>query len=307
MRTLTSVFGDRLRTGVPLASMTTFNIGGPADGLIDVRTVADLVSAMTAARADGVAVTMLAGGSNVLISDRGIRGLVLRLRMTSLERLSASIVRAEAGATINGVVRWTILEGLSGLEAWAGTPGTVGGAIRGNTHWAGRTIGELVQAVGLLRPDGTVTTVPGGEMAFRSDESRIAWTGEIVLWASFALTPGHEPASLRQVARRSLLYRKQTQPLRLPSAGCAFQNPVPGRDDVPAGIPWSAGALIDRAGLKGRSVGGARISTVHANFIVNEGGATARHVRALIDLCRHEVRRQFGVELREEIVCLGEF
>ena len=307
MRTLTAVFGDRLRTDVPLASLTTFGIGGPADGLLDVSTIADLVSAVTAAPQDGLAVTMLAGGSNVLIGDRGIRGLVLRPRMTRLDRLSETVVRAEAGATINGVVRWTILEGLSGLEAWAGTPGTVGGAICGNAHWAGRMIGELVQDVGLLRPDGTVTTVPAGEMAFRYDESRIGRTGEIVLWTSFDLTPGHEPASLRRVARASLLYRKQTQPLRLPSAGCAFQNPVPGRDDVPAGIPWSAGALIDRAGLKGRSVGGARVSTIHANFIVNEGGATARHVRELIDVCRHEVRRQFGVDLRGEIVFLGDF
>jgi UDP-N-acetylmuramate dehydrogenase len=110
---------------------------------------------------------------------------------------------------------------------------------------------------------------------------------------------------LRAIARASLLHRKRTQPLRLPSAGCIFQNPTPGRDVVPDGIPWSAGALIDRAGLKGHRVGGALVSPVHANFIVNDGGATARDVRTLIDRCRQAVDERFGVRLREEIVCLG--
>jgi UDP-N-acetylmuramate dehydrogenase len=144
-------------------------------------------------------------------------------------------------------------------------------------------------------------------MAFEYDRSRLQRTGEVALWATFALEPGADPAALRATARASLLHRKATQPLRMPSAGCVFQNPVPGRDRVPAGMPWSAGALIDRAGLKGVAIGGARVSPVHANFIVNEGGASARDVRALIERCRSEVRRQFGVELREEIVCLGEF
>jgi UDP-N-acetylmuramate dehydrogenase len=144
-------------------------------------------------------------------------------------------------------------------------------------------------------------------MDFAYDRSRVQQTGELVLSATFRLTPGQAPDALRAIARASLLHRKQTQPLRLPSAGCIFQNPVPGVDTVPDGIPWSAGALIDRAGLKGTAIGGARVSPVHANFIVNEGGATASDVRALIELCRAEVARQFGVHLRDEIVYVGEF
>ena len=112
---------------------------------------------------------------------------------------------------------------------------------------------------------------------------------------------------LRETARRSLAYRKRTQPLEKPSAGCVFQNPVPGTDVVPSGIPWSAGALVDRAGLKGAVLGGARVSPVHGNFIVNEGTATAADIRGLIERCRAAVREQFGVDLREEIVYLGEF
>ena len=116
-----------------------------------------------------------------------------------------------------------------------------------------------------------------------------------------------EPAALRATARASLAFRKRTQPLDTPSAGCVFQNPEPGRDTVPDGIPWSAGALVDRAGLKGAALGGARVSPTHGNFIVNDGRATAADIKRLIEQCRTAVRERFGVELREEIVYLGEF
>jgi UDP-N-acetylmuramate dehydrogenase len=129
-------------------------------------------------------------------------------------------------------------------------------------------------------------------------------TGEILLSAVFRVTSG-DPAELRAIARQSLAYRKRTQPLDTPSAGCIFQNPEPGRDAVPEGIPYSAGALVDRAGLKGAAVGGARVSPTHGNFIVNEGSATAGDIRQLIETCRVAVRDRFGVELRDEIVYLG--
>jgi UDP-N-acetylmuramate dehydrogenase len=131
-------------------------------------------------------------------------------------------------------------------------------------------------------------------------------TGEILLSAVFRVSAG-DPAALRATARASLAFRKRTQPLDTPSAGCIFQNPEQGRDEVPDGIPWSAGALVDRAGLKGAAIGGARVSPTHGNFIVNEGTATASDIRRLIERCRREVRERFGVELREEIVYLGEF
>jgi UDP-N-acetylmuramate dehydrogenase len=143
-------------------------------------------------------------------------------------------------------------------------------------------------------------------MEFGYDRSRLQRTGEILLCADFHVTDS-EPAALRRIARESLAYRKRTQPLDTPSAGCIFQNPDPVSDPLPAGVPASAGALIDRAGLKGRGRGGARVSATHANFIVNEGGATARDIRELIALCRRTVRERFGVDLKEEIVYLGSF
>jgi UDP-N-acetylmuramate dehydrogenase len=249
----------------------------------------------------------MGGGSNLLVGDRGVRGLVLRPRAARIERIAPDLVRADAGATINGLVRWTVHEGLAGLAAWAGTPGTVGGALCGNAHWAGRLIGELIRDVGVVTPYGRVEVQAAADMGFAYDASRLQSSGEIAIWATFGLAPGHQPELLRAAARVSLEHRKATQPLRMPSAGCVFQNPVPGRDTVPDGVPWSAGALIDRAGLKGHAVGAARVSPVHANFVVNEGGATAADVRALIDLCRRAVHQQFGVWLREEIVYMGEF
>jgi UDP-N-acetylmuramate dehydrogenase len=297
-------FGDRVQTNVPLAPMTTFRVGGPAEWLVETRGRDELVAALQLADKAGVNITMLGGGSNVLVNDAGIRGLVIRPRGGDVQAVDDSHVIADAAMTINGLVRWTINHGRAGLEAWAGTPGTVGGAIFGNAHFGGRLIGDLVDRVQLATRAGVVKEVPVGEMAFGYDCSRLQTTGEILLSAVFRVTSG-EPTALRAIARQSLAFRKRTQPLETPSAGCIFQNPEPGRDPVPDGIPYSAGALVDRAGLKGAAVGGARVSPTHGNFIVNEGSATADDIRKLIETCRTAVRERFGVELRDEIVYLG--
>ena len=304
---LERAFGvDRVRANVPLAPLTTFKVGGPAEWLIETRSSREIVTALGIAHREGMPVTVLGGGSNVLVSDAGVRGLVIRPRGGDVRAEDEHHVRADAAVTINGLVRWTINRGCAGLEAWAGTPGTVGGAIFGNAHFGGRLIGELVSEVRLASRDGATADVPVAAMAFGYDRSRMQESGEILLSAVFRVTAG-EPAALRATARQSLAYRKRTQPLESPSAGCIFQNPEPGRDEVPDGIPWSAGALVDRAGLKGSAIGGARVSPTHGNFIVNQGTATARDIRTLIERCRTTVRERFHVELRDEIVYLGQF
>jgi UDP-N-acetylmuramate dehydrogenase len=141
-------------------------------------------------------------------------------------------------------------------------------------------------------------------MEFSYDFSRLHRTREVVVSADLRVSVG-EPAALRAVARESLAFRKRTQPLESPSAGCIFQNPDPSRDNVPDGVPLSAGALVDRAGLKGAREGRARVSPTHANFIVNEGGASASEIRTLIGRCKSDVHERFGVALREEVVYLG--
>jgi UDP-N-acetylmuramate dehydrogenase len=277
-----SAFGaDRVRANEPLAPWTTFKVGGPAEWYFEARSSDEVVTAIRVARQHDLAITMLGGGSNVLIADSGIRGLVVRWRGGDIIQLDR-LVRADAAVTINGLVRWTITHGCAGLEAWAGTPGTVGGAIFGNAHFGGRLIGDLVARVRLATRDGDVIDAARDDMAFGYDQSRLQGTGEILLSADFIVSPG-DPQALRRIARESLAFRKRTQPLDTPSAGCIFQNPQPDRDVVPPDIPWSAGALV------------------------NDGAATARDIRALIDRCKADVRTRFGVELREEIVYLGDF
>lgn len=303
---LSARFGARARTHVPLAPFTTLRVGGPAEWLVETRGADETVAALTLAHRAHVPVTLLGGGSNLLVSDRGIRGLVIRPRGGAVQRVDRDHVRADAAVTINGLVRWTIAHGCAGLEAWAGTPGTVGGALFGNAHFGGRQIGELVAEVRIARPDGTTSDLTQAAMEFAYDRSRLQRSGEVLLSAVFRVAEG-DPATLRLTARASLAYRKRTQPLDTPSAGCVFQNPVPERDWVPDGIPWSAGALVDLVGLKGTAVGGARVSPTHGNFIVNEGAASASDVRELIEQCRRAVRDRYGVDLREEIVYAGDW
>ena len=296
---------DRWQTQAPLAALTTFNVGGRADWLADIRSVDELQALLADASAAAVPVTILGGGSNVLVADDGVRGVVIRLKLTDVDQPEPLAVRAGAGVTINGLVRWTVGRGLAGLEAWAGTPGTVGGAIYGNAHWHGANIGDRVRGVTLVTRTGAIVDAARDEMGFAYDTSRLQQSGEVVVSASFHVSAG-DVAALRERARESLHYRKATQPLALPSAGCVFQNPAPD-ERLPEGMPRSAGALVDRAGLKGVRQGGAMISDRHANFVVNDNDASADDIRMLIERARTAVRERFGIELRDEIVYLGTF
>jgi len=297
---------ERVREHEPLAPLTTLRVGGPADLLAEVRNAGEALDVLRLARDGRVPITWLGGGSNLLVGDRGVRGLVIRWHGGEVSSPAGDRVRAEAGVTINGLVRYTIGHGLAGVAEWAGTPGTVGGAVRGNAHFRGRMISETIVSVRVALPDGTVVDLPEAEMEFGYDRSRLQRTGEVALAADFRVSAG-DPAALRDEARRSLAFRKRTQPLALPSAGCVFQNPDAASARLPEGLPASAGALVDAAGLKGAACGGARVSPVHANFVVNEGGASARDVASLIDRMREAVAERFGVRLEEEIVRVGEF
>lgn len=309
---LAAVVGNGcVQRDVPLARHTTFRIGGTADWLVDALKQDDIVRLLAVAHRFALPVTMLGGGSNVLVADDGVRGIVVRARHAAVSEVKPGVVRAAAGASINGLVRWTIHRGLAGLEAWAGTPGTVGGAIHGNAHFRSQPIGDFVTHVGLIPrdatdPSGAVVRTRRDAMEFRYDRSRVQRTGELVAWAEFAVSPAR-PEQLRAVARESLRFRKRTQPLAQPSAGCIFQNPDAAEGGLEAGQAPYAGALIDEAGLKGFTVGGARVSETHANFIVTQPGATARDVRGLIRQVQRMVRERYGVDLRPEVVFLGEF
>ena len=297
---------DRVQRAVALDSRTTFRTGGAADWFLETRSTAEIVRAIEVCRQVALPVTLLGGGSNVLVGERGVRGLVLRIWRGAIGVPRPGVVRADGGVTLNGLIRWMVNRGLAGLERWAGTPGTVGGGLHGNAHFQGELLGAHLVRACLADAHGRVREVDAAALELGYDTSRLQRSGEAVLWAEFA---AHDdaPAALRKVAGASLAYRKRTQPLAVPSAGCSFQNPDASRDAVPDGIPPSAGALIDRAGLKGLTVGGAQVSRLHGNFIVSEGQAAASDIRRLMEVCRETVYSRLGVMLRNEIVCLGEF
>ena len=294
------------RLNVACAELTTLRIGGRADVLVDVLSADAAVLECERFRVEGTTVTFLGGGSNVLVSDLGLRGAVLRFHGGQILRRAPDCVRVEAGVTVNGLVRWCIGRSLGGFETWAGTPGTLGGAVYGNAHFQGRLMSEVVTRACLLDPQGEVRVEPVDRLGFGYDASRLQTSGEALLWVEIRVHDD-DPGLLRKRAKESLTFRKRTQPLALPSAGCVFQNPEVESALLPAGVPCSAGALIDQVGLKGERRGGIRISPVHANFFVNEGGATAADMVWLIEEARRRVRDEFGIELLEEIVRLGDF
>ena len=297
---------DRLRRDVPLAPFTTFKIGGPADLLYDATTADELAIAITAARGAGVPWFVLGLGANILIGDRGVRGLVIRNTAEHVEFPTATTVRAESGTIVANLIRTTVSHGLSGLEHYVGIPSTVGGAVWQNLHFLSpapereRTmfIAEVVSSVELLMPDETRLTVPNGEMRFGYDTSRLHDSGEIALAVTFSLVKGDQ-ATLHRTMQENLSWRGSRHPWleHHPSAGSVFKK-IEG---------VGAGRLIDQCGLKGHRIGDAQFSHIHANIIVNLGGAKAADVRALIALAQNQVLATHGQRLETEVGMIGEF
>jgi UDP-N-acetylmuramate dehydrogenase len=301
-----SLIAERLRTNVPLAPFTTFKIGGPADLLYDATTADDLANAVGAARSAGIPFFVLGLGANILIGDRGFRGLVIRNTAAHLQFPTPNAIRAESGAVMADVIRAAVTRGLSGLEHYVGIPSTVGGAVWQNLHFLAPAPGrertmfieEVTASVELLAPSGARLTIPGSEMQFGYDTSRLHHTGEIALAVTFDLVKG-DPSVMHRVMQENLSWRGSRHPWleHHPSVGSIFKK-IEG---------VGAGRLVDQCGLKGHTIGGAQISHMHANIIVNLGGATAADVRALIAFAQRAVLEKFAQRLEPEIGFIGEF
>lgn len=282
--------GLRAQPGVPLDRLGYWRVGGPAEQLVEVDSLPQLQALM----ALGVPVTPLGRGSNALIHDAGVPGVVLRLggELAGLELRGAEAL-AGAGLALTVLLARLDRAGLAGAEPFAGVPGTVGGAVVMN---AGTTLGEardLVRAVTVVLPGGEVQELDAAALRFAYRHAELP-PGAVVARARLQLSDQDVPARLAR--RRALLERrKATQPLDLPSCGSTFTNP-PGD---------YAGRLIEAAGLKSHRIGGAAISERHANFFVNLGGATAEDLQRLIVLARREVFERFGVRLTPEVRLLG--
>ncbi|MFN8482856.1 MAG: UDP-N-acetylmuramate dehydrogenase [Anaerolineae bacterium] len=298
--------GGRVRRAEPLARHTSLRVGGPADLFVKVETVADVVGWVGLARRRSLPVVVLGNGSNVLVSDRGIRGVVVEMACARFEvRESAppvgpqAVVTAEAGVSLPALIYQMAKAGWGGFEQGIGVPGTVGGCVVNNAGAHGWSMADSVLSVLALGPQGDTYDLPGAALGFEYRGSRFKHQPplerEIVLAADLALHHD-DPAALQARMAEYTAQRRRTQPTE-PSVGSMFKNP-PGD---------YAGRLIDAAGLKGRSIGRAQISPKHANFFVNLGGATAADITALIQLARSAVREQFGVSLELEIEPLGDW
>ncbi|MEK7577058.1 MAG: UDP-N-acetylmuramate dehydrogenase [Patescibacteria group bacterium] len=322
LQKLKQILGDRIQEDHPLGPLTTFKIGGPADLYYEARTADELLQAVSHARLLSVPVFMLGGGSNILISDKGVRGLVIRnltkqilikgiksQKQGSIEKKTV-FVEAESGVPINLLVRFTVDEGLSGLHMHLGLPGSVGGALYMNSKWTHPNgyVGDCVYQARIVTKTGEEKIVPQSYFHFAYDTSSLQTTDDIVISVVFALT-AYDKDRLWAIANESIAHRKNTQPQGVFTAGCTFRN-LSQSEAILASTPdgtMSAGRLLDHVGLKGTVVGGAMISPQHANFIVNTGKATAKDVIELIEIARAKVKEQFGITLTEEIERIGEF
>lgn len=274
----------------PLAPYTWYGLGGPADYLITPQSREQIVEVLQRCREHQLPVRVLGFGSNLLVGDEGVRGAVIRLENPVFceFKFEGTTLKAGAGANLNKLVLESVRKGLAGLEALTGIPGSIGGAVRMNAGGRFGDLGSVVQRVTVMNLEGQVFEKAKPELVFDYRSTNI--TAKLILEAAMELTES-DPESLLQVVKEVWIYKKNTQPLDTHNAGCIFKNPR----------GMSAGALIDRAGLKGTQIGGAVVSEKHANFFIAEKGCRSSDVRQLIDLVRTKVREKFDVELELEL------
>jgi len=293
--------GVKAERDMPLGKLTTMRVGGPADLLVTAHNAFELRALIRFARARGLPLTLLGRGSNVVISDRGIRGLVIHARAEGSKVEGATYI-AEAGLPMARAATETQQAGLTGLEFGLAIPGTVGGAVWANAGAHGSDVHAILESADVLLADGSDARIPVAELGLGYRESRFKHPpadgpAEIVLGARFRLAPA-DAASIRERLDDIRRWRQAHQPLGIPSAGSTFRNPADGP---------SAGALIDGAGLKGAREGGASVSEKHANFVVNDRRGSATDVRRLVDRVHRTVLEATGTDLQPEIVFLGDW
>jgi UDP-N-acetylmuramate dehydrogenase len=288
--------GTKTSRNEPLARFTTMRVGGPADLFVVAHNRMELRALLRFAHGRALPYLLLGRGSDVVISDRGVRGLVIQDRAEA-SRIEGEHYIAEAGVPMARAATETQQAGLTGLEFGLAVPGTVGGAVWANAGAHDSDVAAILEWADLLLSDGSETRLEAADLALAYRDSRLKHEpGEIVLAASFRLAPA-DPETIKARLDDIRRWRREHQPLGIPSAGSTFKNP--------AGD--SAGRLIEAAGLKSRRIGGASVSEKHANFIVNDQRGSAADVRRLVDEVRDTVQRLTGVRLEEEVVFVGDW
>ena len=288
---------ERILPQAPLARYTTFRVGGAADVLVNINSTQEIATALRAARDAGVPATIIGNGSNLLVRDGGIRGLVIRIsgNFGQIE-MKGDELHAQAGALLPSVANFAQERGLGGMAPLSGIPGTIGGAVIMNAGAYGSEMSQIVKRV------DAITVSDGKPVSFKGKDLRFAYRHSAMMDANVVVTnvvlqlESEDPEQISKRAQECLAARKEKQPLEFPSAGSTFKRPE--------GL--FAAKLIDDAGLRGLRVGGAQVSEKHAGFIINRGNATASDILALMDEVTRRVHEQFGVTLEPEVRILGE-
>ena len=287
----------------PLAPISTFQTGGAAAYFMEITSEDQLCQALKVAHSSRIPFFILGGGSNLLISDKGFDGLVLRVKITGLELIDKTSIRCGAGEELMALVRFAAEHSLSGLEFASGIFGWVGGAIFGNAGAYGGEIKDVLSEITLVETDGTLKKVPPSYCQFAYRESLLKKTKEIVTRAVFTLTPGDKKHILDRVDE-ILKIRAGKHPVTGRTAGSFFKN-IPDPTQPYGKLP--AGKLLEEIGAKGMRVGGAAVYEKHANMIINTGTATSKDIRQLADILKEKVRKRFAIELEEEVIQVGDF
>lgn len=281
---------DCVREKVPLADLTWFKLGGPAQYFAEPRSIEELQSVVERCRNEGLGVHLLGGGSRVLVRDEGVQGMVISLSAPSLSEIAVAgnKVTVGGGAYLANVITASVGAGLGGLEMLVGIPGTIGGALHGNAGIQGGDIGQWTSHATVMSRAGEILQRDRGDMVFAYRQSSLDELA--IVEAQFELDE-EDPVELTKRMQKQWIVKKANLPMAHENTGCIFKNP--------RGV--SAGMLIDQAGLKGERVGGAEVSQRHANFFIAHPGATAKDVLELIEVVRNRVSERMGVDLETEI------
>ena len=278
----------------PMSRHTSFKIGGAADVFAAVSSSEKLLKLKDLCNNYEVPITVVGKGSNLLVSDKGIEGVVVTTELLNKIEVEGLRITAGAGATLSALCNAAAGAGLSGLEFAFGIPGSVGGAVYMNAGAYGGEMRDVIESVTALMPDGSIATLKSEDLGLSYRKSVFSSNGAIVLSATFCLKQG-EPEKIREDMNDILRRRKEKQPLEYPSAGSTFKRPEGN----------FAGTLIEKCGLKGKSVGGAAVSRKHAGFVINTGKATAKDVRLLIEKIQNTVLNETGIKLEPEVLFVG--
>lgn len=288
-----------IKSAQPLAPLTSYRVGGKAEWYIAPRNLQDLRASVAWARANQLPITVIGAGSNLLISDQGLPGLVICTRYLRSVTFDDDLgqVTTSAGEPIVRLA-WQVAErGWRGLEWAVGIPGTVGGAVVMNAGAHGSCTAEHLVSATVLLPDGTEQVMTSDTLGYGYRTSILQGSDRLVLSATWQFQPGFDPTVVLAATETDLSQRRATQPYHLPSCGSVFRNPE----------PQKAAKLIQDLGLKGYTIGGAQVSELHANFIVNVGNATAADVYQLIGYVQQRVAQRYGIQLQPEVKMLGDF